>query len=605
MGGFMYPALLYLTIFLARFNDLQELEEKEASLVSSLFTNAWVLHSNSPDETSLDDMPLLLILKCSELLYSWRENQGALGPKMVKKAVLEDFNWKHPEVEAYAKKTEFWTKMFSMNYEFYRTNNMIFEWMVEFQRSGGLEIDRDETGEIARYFGAAEIKPHLVNNKTLRILEMSFGEVLRWRISSGDSMQELSTFCKSMTEVSQLKKHHIQSILISLEDKFQGRVRQDKSSKNVKAKRKTAQITRLDVFAKVMGFLDTKTAFQLLMISKFSSEYCKEAFYKSVLANGSFSHETRIMIWEKFVRPGIKSRELREDLPIEKRLEELIEMDLVRSTEFFDKEYFEEVKLILMNVAHDYPEVSYYQGMNYLGIFLFYTFEKDKTRAYRFFCFMIEYIIQKWFGQSFEGTLKLLYAVDKLLETIYPSMWSRLNKNGVSAIHFSVPTLITLFTCLIKTKDSYSHIYEIWDCIISHGVSALLKSLLLLLEIQQSHLFKIPSDSILLVMKNVEKDPFAIVKHFKSEIQPNTSQEETSSGIIRPRASSTLSSGSSLSHRPTYSSSEDSPNSVSAYSSLLTKPSILQMAISEEDILNIEYMFDNIRSVVVIDWDGR
>lgn len=83
----------------------------------------------------------------------------------------------------------------------------------------------------------------------------------------------------------------------------------------------------------------------------------------------------------------------------------------------------------------------------------------------------------------------------------------------MTSIHFSVPNLITIFTSMIKSKESYAHICEIWDCVLAEKIPALVKSLLLLLEVQQSHLFKIPSENLLLVMKNVEKDPLAIVKN--------------------------------------------------------------------------------------------
>lgn len=191
-------------------------------------------------------------------------------------------------------------------------------------------------------------------------------------------------------------------------------------------------------------------------------------------------------------------------------------MDLHRSLDFFEKEYCPEAKTILLNLVVDYPEVSYYQGMNYLVIFCYYTCNKDKTMTYWLMSFMMEHCIQAYFGNNFCGLVKLLFVVDKLLHRVYPNIWTKLNKGGVTAIHFCVPTLITLFTTMIKSPDSYSYIYEIWDCIIARGIPPLLTSLLLLLEVQQSHLYSLPPDELLLVMKNVEKDPFAVVRSAKA-----------------------------------------------------------------------------------------
>lgn len=188
-------------------------------------------------------------------------------------------------------------------------------------------------------------------------------------------------------------------------------------------------------------------------------------------------------------------------------------MDLNRSQDFFEPRYMPEVRNLLINIAVDYPEVTYYQGMNYLSIFLFYVFEKDANKAYQFLSYLVELCIGEYFGQSFQGIMKLIFVVDKLLQQVYPSIWSKLKRGHVTSIHFSVPNLITLFTSMIKSKDAYPHICDIMDCVLSQGIPALVKALLMMLEVQQSHLFKIPAEQLLLVMKNVEKDPLAIVKH--------------------------------------------------------------------------------------------
>lgn len=209
-------------------------------------------------------------------------------------------------------------------------------------------------------------------------------------------------------------------------------------------------------------------------------------------------------------------KSLKEGISIDRRLEELIEIDLHRSLNFFEKQYVEDAKLILLNLVADYPEVSYYQGMNYLVVFCYYTCNKDRTMAYWLMSFMIEHCIQAYFGNNFCGLVKLLFVVDKLLQRVYPNIWSKLNRGGVTAIHFCVPTLITLFTSMIKSPDAYAYIYEIWDCIISRGIPPLITSLLLLLEVQQSHLYTLSHEDLLLVMKNVEKDPFAVIRSAKA-----------------------------------------------------------------------------------------
>lgn len=180
--------------------------------------------------------------------------------------------------------------------------------------------------------------------------------------------------------------------------------------------------------------------------------------------------------------------------------------------DFFEQTHYEDAKLILINIVNDYPDVSYYQGMNYLTIFCFYTCNKNSTTAYWLLSFMVEHCLRDYFGHTFQGLVKLLFVVDKLLQRSYPDIWKKLSKGGVSAIHFSVPMLITVFTSMIKSKDAYDYIADIWDVVIARGMHSVVKALLLLLEVQQSHLMSLSHEDLLTVMKNVEKDPFAVIR---------------------------------------------------------------------------------------------
>ena len=49
-------------------------------------------------------------------------------------------------------------------------------------------------------------------------------------------------------------------------------------------------------------------------------------------------------------------------------------MDLKRSVNFFDSEDHDSVKQLLLSVANKYPQLGYYQGMNYIAIYVYYFF---------------------------------------------------------------------------------------------------------------------------------------------------------------------------------------------------------------------------------------
>jgi Rab-GTPase-TBC domain len=175
--------------------------------------------------------------------------------------------------------------------------------------------------------------------------------------------------------------------------------------------------------------------------------------------------------------------------------------------------------LILTNLASDFPKVSYYQGMNYLAIFTFYVFEKDPRKAYHFFSFMIEHVIQHYFGQDFQGVHRLVYCIDKLLERLYPKVSERLKEEGISAIFFCVPNLITLFTSMVRNRELYELIGEVWDVVLASGIQGVINALLLILDLQQNLILRLRGDDLMQVMRDVEKEPFAIAAFF-SKMNP-------------------------------------------------------------------------------------
>ena len=192
--------------------------------------------------------------------------------------------------------------------------------------------------------------------------------------------------------------------------------------------------------------------------------------------------------------------------------EELIDMDLKRSVEFFDNQNYAQIKLLLMNVALTYKDqISYYQGMNYIAIFLYESF-LDETKAFHFYCYLAELILNHHFSSNFTGLVKLIWISDKIIQINSPSLWDKLRNGSVSSIHFAVPNIITLFASLVKNRDSRKYICEIWDMMLFEGLFTILKALVYVLEIQKEFIDKIDSDMLLMSMKNVESDPFAIIR---------------------------------------------------------------------------------------------
>ena len=175
-------------------------------------------------------------------------------------------------------------------------------------------------------------------------------------------------------------------------------------------------------------------------------------------------------------------------------------MDLKRSIIFCAEDSYDILKRILLNVSLEYKDsIGYYQGMNYIAMFLMEAFG-DENKAYHFFCYISDRILTKYFANNFEGIVKLIWICDKMIQIHSPGLWAKLRHGGVSSIHFSVPNLITLFTSLIKNNEAKRHIYEIWDIMFCEGFSSIIKALIYILEVQKVHIDMIDSIVVIVVI---------------------------------------------------------------------------------------------------------
>lgn len=202
---------------------------------------------------------------------------------------------------------------------------------------------------------------------------------------------------------------------------------------------------------------------------------------------------------------------LEKEINKEDPLQDLIEIDLIRSATFYDNENHNQVKNILLNVALEYPVNGYYQGMHYLAIFL-QDFFKNDTDAFHMLCHITENILIGNFSQDSGGFMRLIWMNDRLLQIHSPSLWSTLFKNDVSSVHFATANICTLLTCLIKSKDTWSTIPMIWDVMLARGITFIFDVLIYLLDVQKAHIDQISMEMLLPAMQNVDSDPFAVLR---------------------------------------------------------------------------------------------
>jgi len=292
-------------------------------------------------------------------------------------------------------------------------------------------------------------------------------------------------------------------------------------------------LSHTEVFQRVLEYLEPVDGLSFIMASKWHHGQLRHKWLTNILLTKdclSTQPQLRMQIWASLVPARIKEKRLldiEEARALDQRnkepFEELIEMDLKRSVNFFDKADYDKIKLLIMNVSLAYADsISYYQGMNYIGIFIFDAF-KDELSAFHFFCYIAESLLLEHFSNSFQGLVRLIWINDKLMQIHSAGLWDRLRNGGVSSIHFAVPNIITLFASLVKKSDRKDFIYEIWDVMLANGLYSILKTLTFVLEMQKVFIEEIDPDLLLLAMKDVESDPFSLLAHAESE--PRTIQD--------------------------------------------------------------------------------
>ena len=160
--------------------------------------------------------------------------------------------------------------------------------------------------------------------------------------------------------------------------------------------------------------------------------------------------------------------------------------------------------------------MSYYQGMNYIAIFLYKTFE-DEMKSYQFLCFISEKFLTEKLEKSFKGLMELIFLSDKLFQITNKRVWNLLQNGQMSSIHFSVPLIITIFTTYIKNEENFPLIYKIWDLFLVDGFISVLKTQNCILRIQEDFLQQVEEDMMLVAMKNFEKCPFSVPSFLNTE----------------------------------------------------------------------------------------
>lgn len=322
----LLPALVYLYLLMTRMPHLCEVNSTEVKPICLILGNAWTLHSSQASGDSLDNdwMPFF-IMKCSDLLYSLepsRERSVLVGSR--RRSLLLDFDWKKKYVSEYTSYPEFWLKMISLSIQQYTQDPGLLLWSkrnpdihgsdqyTETDRKSSTDVSMNESTALIGDEGIFDVAtlalagvgsqeneqgtPNSVSKRAAN--ECALQDTVRWKIYSGDDIDQINKFCKKASLKFHLKSTLIHSVLLSLEDCF---LWHDK----VKPINTKVVVDKHTCLAAVFEYLTAADGLNLTLISRQFRVSYRLAHLRSVLINCVLSQPIRLSIWMQFVG-GVK-----------------------------------------------------------------------------------------------------------------------------------------------------------------------------------------------------------------------------------------------------------------------------------------------------------
>ncbi|KAM6926584.1 uncharacterized protein PEZ65_010089 isoform 1-T2 [Lycodopsis pacificus] len=149
---------------------------------------------------------------------------------------------------------------------------------------------------------------------------------------------------------------------------------------------------------------------------------------------------------------------------------------------------------VLIAYAKYSPQVGYSQGMSYLAAVLLMQLGEEEA----FWALTALLDKPKYLTELFDLSLtKVQHQVkvfDQFLKHRKPQLSQHLESVGVSSVHFVMPWFLTLFTSL----PCWDSVLAVWDLIILHGLSAVFRTALTIVELLEPQLMDLNDEGAVL-----------------------------------------------------------------------------------------------------------
>lgn len=510
--------LRYLYLMLLGFSKMRLVSSTQAVELADCFRQILIQIKGN----DYDKQKAYYILKISELVcFKDKPTRGLTGLIRKKFTLLTQFKRFKEERQAF-EKSSFWENYYKQNNYFYENNPTLFEELRKKGTETGIEkmVARSEQG-----VANSDLLESITDQKGVLshwgIRASSLGDVIRYMAYMDISLDNVNIVCLTLAEKFNMDKRMAYQVILELEDEFSFN---DSYQKNISGKKKVENVNQnlciLDYkssggfwksITPYLGILDVK---ELQMVSKNMYSTLKDPLIRRVLSSCEINIQQRIEIWGLLIPESTRAKQLQEprEIPSEKNLE-IIMQDLNRSKLFFPLEDLPKLHKILFSIAQDFPDLSYYQGMNYIAIYLLRLLG-DETKAYHMLNFLAEEFIEEKFGDQFNGLFEQLYICDKYLQIYQKDIWKQMSKAKITSMYFGVPFFITLVTNMIQLGEEVTpFLGKVIDLVIAGGAKALIATFLYLIILQKMNIVTMQPDLILMALLNMDKSPLPAMEY--------------------------------------------------------------------------------------------
>ncbi|XP_026884593.2 TBC1 domain family member 10A [Electrophorus electricus] len=149
---------------------------------------------------------------------------------------------------------------------------------------------------------------------------------------------------------------------------------------------------------------------------------------------------------------------------------------------------------VLTAYAKYNPQIGYSQGMSYIAAVFLMVLDEEEA----FWAMVILLEKPKYLSELFDSSLKKIQhqalVFQQLLKHREPQLYQHMEKLGVSSLHFIMQWFLTLFTFL----PCWDSVLAIWDLFLLHGVTAVFRAGLAILQLMEARLLSVTEEAAVL-----------------------------------------------------------------------------------------------------------